>query len=94
MVIIFGCNTIYDAPHEAILNSPNVTSSHSKAWSGRDADHSPHIVLKSRMCRSYIFSPPCRLHGGRGIVLLSKKYDRKENWFGDHTGWIYEDNII
>jgi hypothetical protein len=26
---------------------------------GRDADHSPHLVPRSRMSRSYTSSPPC-----------------------------------
>jgi hypothetical protein len=34
-----------------------------KARPGRDADHSPHLVPMSRMCRSYISSPSKRLHG-------------------------------
>jgi hypothetical protein len=34
-----------------------------KARPGRDADHSPHLVPRSRMSRSYISSPPKRLHG-------------------------------
>jgi hypothetical protein len=29
----------------------------------RDADHSPHLVPRSRMSRSYISSPPKRLRG-------------------------------
>jgi hypothetical protein len=33
-----------------------------KAWPGRDADHSPHLVSRSRMSRSYTSSPPKRLH--------------------------------
>jgi hypothetical protein len=34
-----------------------------KARPGRDADHSPHLVPRSRMSRSYTFSPHKRLHG-------------------------------
>jgi hypothetical protein len=34
-----------------------------KARPGRDADHSPHLVPRSWMSRSYISSPPKRLHG-------------------------------
>jgi hypothetical protein len=30
----------------------------SKAWPGRDADHSPHLLPRSRMSRSYISFPP------------------------------------
>jgi hypothetical protein len=37
-----------------------------KARPGRDADHSPHLVLRSRMSGSYISSPPWRAHGGSG----------------------------
>jgi hypothetical protein len=35
----------------------------SKARPGRDADHSPHLVPRSWMSRSYTSSPPKRLHG-------------------------------
>jgi hypothetical protein len=34
-----------------------------KARPGRDADHSPHIVPRLSMSRSYTSSPPMRLHG-------------------------------
>jgi hypothetical protein len=34
-----------------------------KAWEGRDADLSLHLVLKSRMSRSYTSSPHWRMHG-------------------------------
>jgi hypothetical protein len=34
-----------------------------KARPGRDADHSPHLLPRSVMSRSYTFSPPKRLHG-------------------------------
>jgi hypothetical protein len=34
-----------------------------KARPGRDADHSPHLVPRLRMSRSYTFSFPKRLHG-------------------------------
>jgi hypothetical protein len=33
-----------------------------KARPGRDADHPPHLVQRSRMRRSYSSSPPLRLH--------------------------------
>jgi hypothetical protein len=33
-----------------------------KARQGRDADHSPHILERSKI-RSYTSSPPWRLHG-------------------------------
>jgi hypothetical protein len=34
-----------------------------KARPGRDADHSPHLVQRLSMSRSYASSPPKRLHG-------------------------------
>jgi hypothetical protein len=34
-----------------------------KARQGRDADHSPHLVPRSRMSRSYTSSPPKHLLG-------------------------------
>jgi hypothetical protein len=34
-----------------------------KARPGRDPDHSPHLVPRSRMSRSYTLSPPKRLRG-------------------------------
>jgi hypothetical protein len=34
-----------------------------KARPGRDADHSPHLVPKSWMSRSYNSSTPKRIHG-------------------------------
>jgi hypothetical protein len=37
-----------------------------KTRPGRDADHSPHLVPRSRMSRGYISSPPWRLHGDNG----------------------------
>jgi hypothetical protein len=42
----------------------------SKARPGSDAVHSPHLVLRSRISRSYNSSTPCRLHGGSGTALL------------------------
>jgi hypothetical protein len=46
--------------------------SRGKAWLGRDADHSSHLVPRSRMSRSYEYtcSPLCRLHCGSGTALL------------------------
>jgi hypothetical protein len=41
----------------------------SKARPGRDSDHSPHVVPRSRMSKSYALSP-CRLHDGSGTALL------------------------
>jgi hypothetical protein len=40
-----------------------------KARPGRDADHSPRLVPRSRMSRSYTFSPRWRLHGIAGQLL-------------------------
>jgi hypothetical protein len=37
-----------------------------KTRPGRDADHLPHLVPRSRMSGSYISSPPWRAHGGSG----------------------------
>jgi hypothetical protein len=34
-----------------------------KARPGRDPDHSPHLVPRSSMSRSYTSSPPKRIHG-------------------------------
>jgi hypothetical protein len=41
-----------------------------KVRPGRDADHSPNLVPRSRMSRSYISSPPWRLYGSNGTSLL------------------------
>jgi hypothetical protein len=40
-----------------------------EARPGRDADHSPHPVQRSRTSRSYIFSLSL-LHGGSGTALI------------------------
>jgi hypothetical protein len=37
---------------------------------GRDGDRSLHLVQRSRISRSYISSPSCRLHSGIGAALL------------------------
>jgi hypothetical protein len=42
---------------------PGVLSPGGKARPGRDADHSPHLVPRLRMSRSYTSSPPKRHHG-------------------------------
>jgi hypothetical protein len=39
-----------------------------KSRPGREADHSPHLLPRSRMSMSYTFSLPWRLHGGSGTV--------------------------
>jgi hypothetical protein len=41
-----------------------------KARPGRDADHSLHLVPRSRMSRSYNTSPPCGVHGGSGAAFI------------------------
>jgi hypothetical protein len=41
----------------------------SKTRPGRDADHSPYPMPRSRMSRSYISSPPWRIHGGSETAL-------------------------
>jgi hypothetical protein len=41
-----------------------------KSRPGCDADHSPHLIPRSTMSRSYISSPPCRLRGGSMTVFL------------------------
>lgn len=40
---------------------------------GRDAEHSPHLVPRSRMS-SYNSSPSWLLHGGSGPALLCRRY--------------------
>jgi hypothetical protein len=40
-----------------------------KAQTVRDADHSPHVVPRSRMSRSYISSPSKRLRASSGTAL-------------------------
>jgi hypothetical protein len=44
----------------------------SKTRPGRDADHSPHLVQRSRMSRMYISSPPWRQHGVAGQLYLTE----------------------
>jgi hypothetical protein len=41
-----------------------------KARPGRDGEHSPHLVPRSRTSRSYASSPPWRLHCGTGTALV------------------------
>jgi hypothetical protein len=43
-----------------------------KALPGHDANHSPHLVPRSRISRSSYSSPPRRLHGGSGIAFNSE----------------------
>jgi hypothetical protein len=56
-----------------------------KARPGRDADHSPHLVSRSWMSRSYTSSPPSAFMACRGTALIS----RKISWVGD-VAWIGE----
>jgi hypothetical protein len=44
-----------------------------KVRPGRDADHTHHLVPKSRMSRSYISSSPWRLNGDSGTASLFQK---------------------
>jgi hypothetical protein len=43
----------------------------SKARPGRDADHSPHLVSRSRRSKNYTSSPPWRLHGVAGQLCFT-----------------------
>jgi hypothetical protein len=38
---------------------------------GSDADHSPHLIQRSRLSRSYTSSPPLRLHGVAGELCFT-----------------------
>jgi hypothetical protein len=40
------------------FESTYMKGSGGKAWPGRDADHSPPVMPRSRMSGSYISSPP------------------------------------
>jgi hypothetical protein len=53
-----------------------------KARPGRDADHSPHLLPKSRMSRSYIFSPPSAFVACSGIasVLVSCSWNKEYSY--------------
>jgi hypothetical protein len=47
----------------------------------------PHLVLRSRMSRSYTSCPPCCLHGSAGTALLSTLLHQDTNvssMFGSH----------
>jgi hypothetical protein len=48
---------------------PGVLSAGLKRSRGVTLTTHPHLVARSRMCRSYVSSPPWRLHGGRWIFL-------------------------
>jgi len=45
----------------------------SKARLRRDANYSPHLVPRSRMCRCYAPSRPLSLHGGSGTAFTLGK---------------------
>jgi hypothetical protein len=49
-------------PHSLLSNGYRGPFRGGKARPGRDADHSPHLVPRSRMSRSCTSSPPKRLH--------------------------------
>jgi hypothetical protein len=49
-----------------------------KARPGRDAYHSPHLVPRSSMSRSYTSSPPKRIHG----VLWDSSYTFRDELYG------------
>jgi hypothetical protein len=63
----FACNLCVQTSSEAHPASCTMATGGpfpgGKARSGCDADHSPHLVLRSRMSRSYTSSPPKRHHG-------------------------------
>jgi hypothetical protein len=42
-------------------------------WPGREADHSPHLVPRSKNAWSYTSTPPIRLHGV--VLCLEKQRD-------------------
>jgi hypothetical protein len=46
-----------------------------KARPGRDADHSPHLVSRSRLSRSYSSSPPSALVACSGTALAGYVLD-------------------
>jgi hypothetical protein len=56
--------------HSLLCNGYRGSCPWGKARPGRDADHSPHLVPRSRMSRSYISSPPWRLHGVAGHLYF------------------------
>jgi hypothetical protein len=43
----------------------------SKEWTGRDADHSPLLLPRSRINRSYTSSPTWRLQGVKGQLYFT-----------------------
>jgi hypothetical protein len=64
----FSPSLCLEKAHPASLQWVPKVVSRGKARPERDADHSPHLVSRSRM-RSYIASPPSRLHSGSGTAL-------------------------
>jgi hypothetical protein len=46
-----------------------LSSGYQESFPGREANHSPSLVPRSRMSRRYISCPPCRMHGGSGTAL-------------------------
>jgi len=56
-----------------------------KARPRRDADHSPHLVPRSRASRWYNSSPPCRLHGGNGTFFALLFFREKIHSFHSAT---------
>jgi hypothetical protein len=52
-----------------------------EAWLERDSDHSPHLVPRSRMNKSYTSFSPCCLHGGSKTA------------FTDHWGYVCKCSI-
>jgi hypothetical protein len=57
-----------------------------KVWPGRDADHSPQLVLRSQIGRSYISSPPSTSMVCSGTVLLHSTI--KGNLLHKLTDWL------
>jgi hypothetical protein len=51
--------------------------SESKERPGRDADHSHHLVLRSRMRTNYTSCSPWHLHGSSGTALHSNRSLKK-----------------
>jgi hypothetical protein len=50
-------------PPSLLYNGTGGPFPRAKAWPGRDADHSPHLVPRSRSSSGYTSSPRKRLHG-------------------------------
>jgi hypothetical protein len=65
-----------------------------KARPGRDADHSPHLVPRSEMSRSYTSSSPCSLHGGSGTALLWLFFRLRLDLPRDLSLWEFPTEIL